>query len=189
MTELQTELGREKERASVRNIKNEIIVENECRVNKIQLSELRIDTNLSIETLGPSPIVKVYLGCRWVRGGLLIQHVNMLTCWHDDNNLRWHDGIQVSERAAADSRARLQALTTRWNIYLSQVEVKSESGIWKVKSPHNKVKHSSLSSWDNKWKWNLKCEKPRQQGETFISLKLRWKVKSLLSWATKILVR
>ena len=64
VTELQTELGREKERASVRNIKNEIIVENECRVNKIQLSELRIDTNLSIETLGPSPIVKVYLGCR-----------------------------------------------------------------------------------------------------------------------------
>ena len=64
VTELQTELGREKERASVRNIKNEIIVENECRVNKIQLSELRIETNLSIETLAPSPIVKVYLGCR-----------------------------------------------------------------------------------------------------------------------------
>ena len=59
MTELQTELGREKERASVRNIKNQIIVENECRVNKIQLSELRIETNLSIETSGPSPIVKI----------------------------------------------------------------------------------------------------------------------------------
>ena len=155
VTELQTELGREKERASVRNIKNEIIVENECRVNKIQLSELRIDTNLSIETLGPSPIVKVYLGCRWVRGRPLIPGQDFKLSPQGEIfislKLRWKVKVEFE---------KWKALTTRWNIHLSQVEITSESEIWNVKSPDNKGKHLSLSSWGEKWK--VYCLKPRR---------------------------